>query len=396
MNIAIAEACNSASDAEKCKIEIRPAIPFVPESAVESERTEKNKDDFIAVTCRYRPSAGDSKKNNYVIQAKRFETGTTEDVLRWYITLQEIFEKKPCDDAEGKFGMVELLLGGQGKKDFMRLKKTMVKGQVLSATGIVAPRGVTEESLKMTLDKFKGLAFKDFAARHQVNYLRQNLRKPVGVTARACAGRLQEISNYLEYFPGPDSNVPLTEGDLINILNQMVPAQWRRSMISINFQPFTKTMTQVIEYMEKLEVLEATNKSSGNKKSDKEKSEDKTGKSKSKTKKFAKKSSKNKGKKRKRNDSDSEDDRRSKYCAICKVKGGPFWTHNTEDCRILSGFQKKKDHVTSKMTKKEFGAIIESQMKKYFGMKDKGPRVKRAKNSSDSSSSSSESSDSEE
>ena len=55
MNIAIAEACSSASDAEKGKIEIRPAIPFVPESAVESERTEKNKDDFIAVTCRYRP-----------------------------------------------------------------------------------------------------------------------------------------------------------------------------------------------------------------------------------------------------------------------------------------------------------------------------------------------------
>ena len=97
----------------------------------------------------------------------------------------------------------------------------------------------------------------------------------VGVTARACAGRLQEISNYLEYFLGPDSNVPLTEGDLINILNQMVPAQWRRSMININFQPFNKSMTEGIEYMEKLEVLEATNKQSSTKKGDKDKSEDK-------------------------------------------------------------------------------------------------------------------------
>ena len=72
---------------------------------MESDRTDKNKDEFISVTCRYRPSAGDSKKNNYVIQAEHFETGTTEDVLRWYITLQEIFEKKPCEDAEAKFGM---------------------------------------------------------------------------------------------------------------------------------------------------------------------------------------------------------------------------------------------------------------------------------------------------
>ena len=53
------------------------------------------------------------------------------DVLRWYITLRDIFEKKPCEDAEVKFGMVELLLGCQGKKDFMRLKKTVAEALVV-------------------------------------------------------------------------------------------------------------------------------------------------------------------------------------------------------------------------------------------------------------------------
>ncbi len=67
-------------------------------------------------------------------------------------------------------------------------------------------------------------------------------------------------------------------------------------MISINFQPFTKSMTKVIEYMEKLEELEATPKQSGNKIGDKDQSEDKTGKSKSKTKKFPKKIPRTKGK----------------------------------------------------------------------------------------------------
>ena len=72
--------------------------------------------------------------------------------------------------------MVELLLGGQGKQDFMRFKKAVTKGLVASdsTASIVAPRGITEDSFK-----------------YQVNYLRQNLRKPVGVTARACAGRAQ-------------------------------------------------------------------------------------------------------------------------------------------------------------------------------------------------------------
>ena len=72
MNIAISEAYKQASDAEKGKIEIRPAIPFVPESTVESDRTDKNKDKFISVTCKYRPSAGDSKKNNYVNPSQAF------------------------------------------------------------------------------------------------------------------------------------------------------------------------------------------------------------------------------------------------------------------------------------------------------------------------------------
>ena len=51
-------------------------------------RTDKNKHEFIQGICRYRPSAGDSKKNNYVIQVKHFETGTTEDILHWHITPQ--------------------------------------------------------------------------------------------------------------------------------------------------------------------------------------------------------------------------------------------------------------------------------------------------------------------
>ena len=62
-------------------------------------------------------------------------------------------------------------------------------------------------------------------------------------------------------------------------------------------------MTEVNENMEKLEVLKATNKQSGTKKSDKDNSEDKTVKSKNKTKKLHKKNSKSKDKIRKRNDS---------------------------------------------------------------------------------------------
>ena len=63
----------------------------------------------------------------------------------------------------------------------------------------------------------------------------------------------------LKHFPGPD-NKPLSEGDLIEILVNMAPAQWRKSMVQINFEPMQKTLTEVVEYLERLEVLDATEK----------------------------------------------------------------------------------------------------------------------------------------
>ena len=92
------------------------------------------------------------------------------------------FEKVSCEDGEAKFGMVELLLGGQGKKDFMRFKKTVINGSIAphSTANITTPREIIEDSFKLMLDMFKNKALKDFVASHQVNYLQQNLRKLVG------------------------------------------------------------------------------------------------------------------------------------------------------------------------------------------------------------------------
>ena len=62
MNITFLEVCSQESYAKKGHVEIRPLIPLVLISIVESERTDKNNNDFIAVMCRYRPSDMDTKK----------------------------------------------------------------------------------------------------------------------------------------------------------------------------------------------------------------------------------------------------------------------------------------------------------------------------------------------
>ena len=69
--------------------------------------------------------------------------------------------------------MVELLLGREGKKDFVRFKKTVIKELVDSdgTTSITTPRVIAEDSFKFILDKFMNQTFKDFAASYQVNHL---------------------------------------------------------------------------------------------------------------------------------------------------------------------------------------------------------------------------------
>ena len=84
-------------------------------------------------------------------------------------------------------------------------------------------------------------------------------------------------------------------------------------------------MTEVIEFIEKLEVPEATNKQPSTKENDKDESEDQTGKSKIKTKKFHKKNSKFKQKKKNEydfdfdSDSDSDDAMNPQELPLCQV-----------------------------------------------------------------------------
>ena len=69
------------------------------------------------------------------------------------------------------------------------------------------------------LEKFGDYSFTKFTAWCQVSYLRHSLYKPLGVTVRACVGRLQEINNdYLKHFLAPDLNANVADGGLISII----------------------------------------------------------------------------------------------------------------------------------------------------------------------------------
>ena len=76
--------------------------------------------------------------------------------------------------------------------------------------------------------------------------------------------KLEEINGLPKDFLGPE-NMLISEGDLVEIIENMAPAQWCQSMVQIKFEPTQKTLTEVVEYFESLDVLDSTKKKSENK-----------------------------------------------------------------------------------------------------------------------------------
>ena len=116
------------------------------------DSTEKDKQKLVNITWRHSPSWADRKKNNYQIHVRIFDHSTPEDMLLWYSKIQDIFVKKPCDDAETKFNITELLRTGQAKKFLQFKKEIMTKDP---ETGLEIDRGVTDETFQETLKKLE-------------------------------------------------------------------------------------------------------------------------------------------------------------------------------------------------------------------------------------------------
>ena len=62
-------------------------------------------------------------------------------------------------------------------------------------------------------------------------------------------------NGYLKLFLGPDLNSPFVDDEIISILVAMIQTVWCRKMVSVYFEPLSKSLMEVIGYFELLEVL---------------------------------------------------------------------------------------------------------------------------------------------
>ena len=287
----------------------------------------------------------------------RYSHGPIEDLLRWKMDLYEVIKEKPIGLALSKFSFAEMMLGGDPLITFRDIRLRVCESVPVGGD---AP-GETDGTFNSMVNRFVSHYFPKVSnpSKRQKKYMRTYLRKPKTLMVKQISEQLIQMNGYLPYFPDI-YNSKFDEDELIENLITMCPQKWRTEMARMNFEPADHNFLQVQTTLEKIEMIEATEAMSLNRKkrgSDREQGSDKT-------KKHHKKSY-----------NQAKNDKPP--CALCKALGGNADSHPTLKCnkkKLLEGNGKnykagdgKKWH---KKEKEQLNAVIarkvRSHVKKHF------------------------------
>jgi hypothetical protein len=221
----------------------------------------------------------------------------------------------------------------------------------------------------------------DHILRHTKRYLRCRCRKPADMKVRTFYQHMANmIHNELPRLPPFAANQSLANDEIIDILLFATPNSWQVEMEKQNWDPMDHTVTEVVNFMERIENAEdmvrkgtIVNDNGNNKK------------------KSAKKKTGGNNSNRSSNNGDSDN---TKFCVI----HGWNNSHTTEQCRVAKKLkaegkpiepQKRspnkswscKSEEAKKTSKEELGALVKEQVAKAMSEAQKSK--KRASNSDD-------------
>lgn len=194
----------------------------------------------------------------------------------------------------------------------------------------------------------------------QKRWMRRNMRKPLDMSVREYANRLMTINNdeLNKLPPAFDNTQKLSDDEIIDILTSGIPKSWIREMDKQNFDPTEGTITEVLNFCERMEAAE---EGGFEKVRNDQKTNGKNGKSTPKG-------------KPKNNDGSKH------HCLL----HGPNNTHDTDDCLVMkktadslkSGYKNKNDGQSKnktwkrkaddnkKSTKQDLAAFVRKQARK--------------------------------
>ena len=325
------------------------------------------------------------KKDGQVKQViKKLCSGNAEAYLKWKIQLDHVIKNRPCESSKAKLDMAEAMLYGDLLESWKLWRKSEAEKEVEKSFKDKddkkykkkVKQGENSDTYKYCVGKTRQKFIKKYDARKQKAYMRSSLLKPKSLSVDGMSSRLKILNSYLSSFPSPD-NTSFSEGEMIEIVLNMLPAVWVNSMTTAGLEPREKSYEDLIEHLEK---LESSLPEESIPRKDKKKDTP------AETTSILKKAKVDKSTKVAFGKGARE--KSQKACELCKVMKGvdnPAWkTHNTSECRSKEYYKKRmastsRDEPDPKK-KKYKGAMsnyaikkgIKKEIKKTLARRDAG------------------------
>jgi hypothetical protein len=220
-------------------------VPMEPPIALERPvKKELEKGDYLTYKLRNDPA--DPQSPGYELTIPYFRDGTPEQFLRFKKNLNKVFNGQNVTDGPGMFTIGRRLMDGDALSHFENF--------------------VTAEALTQTVNNFNKAmeavgrhVFPAQAAKLQKRYLRRFVRKPIGMTSRMFVARVQELNNYLPFFPEQVPGEPiqkLDDDEIIDLMEFGVPRSWQKKMEEHSFDSTNTTIGEFLAFCERMERIE--------------------------------------------------------------------------------------------------------------------------------------------
>ena len=235
---------HSKPSPKKVRIQRKLVIP-----PISLERPMEKKDyakgEFATVKLRNVPN--DANSMTYDYQVPFFSTGTPEEWLKFKARLNRVITGQNMTTAIQKYGCARRFLQGQALTTFNNMADEQP--------------AVTIQNYELCIEHVNESLFPQRAYVIQTRWMRRYLRKPPEMKARAYVDRVLELNGYLTEFPRPNGNVAvkLDDDEIMDILEFSLPNRWQTTMTIQGFNVQEKTISEFIEFCERLERTEPEN-----------------------------------------------------------------------------------------------------------------------------------------
>lgn len=226
---------STAANKLNSNFELPPPIPLRRPTLPEPTKLE-------TLIIKLRSDPTDANSQTYDLPVRIFKTGTPEEWLLFVKDLRRVIAGQNITTGPNKYSMTRRLLGGDAEAVF------------LAAT--TAHGNETNANFELCLRDVATHIFPQRALLRQKRYMRTAMRKPVDMTTRVYAARINEINSYLSDFPPFEDNQQLAVDEINLILEFGVPKSWQKNMVLQGFEPMIHTPNEIVEFCERHEFTE--------------------------------------------------------------------------------------------------------------------------------------------